>query len=215
MRLIALRALSVDANVPADYARLLRLARAGDASSLGRLLEMYGSYLALLARMHIGKQLQSRVDPSDLVQETFAEASHRFGQFRGSTESELVGWLRQILASKILDTVRRNIGAERRDVRLEQQLANELSDTFCRLGKALIAPQSSPSEQAAKREHAVLLAMAMSELPEDYREVLVLRNLQGLTFPEVAQQMGRSLDSVKNLWTRALTKLRHSLGNSI
>ena len=80
--------------------------------------------------------------------------------------------------------------------------------------QGFVTPQSSPSQQAARREEAVRLADVLCQLPEDYRDVLVLRHLEGLSFPDVAQRMGRSLDSVKNLWARALARLRDSLGDS-
>ena len=60
-------------------------------------------------------------------------------------------------------------------------------------------------------EAAVILADAMAELPEDYRQVVVLRNIEGKTFPEIAQKMDRSLNSVKNLWFRAFDRLRELL----
>src|SRR5262249_1062122 len=60
---------------------------------------------------------------------------------------------------------------------------------------------------------AVLLADALGRLPADYREVLILRHLEGLTFPEVAARMGRSLDSVEKLWARALPRLRRAFGD--
>jgi RNA polymerase sigma-70 factor (ECF subfamily) len=90
-------------------------------------------------------------------------------------------------------------------------LAAELDESSRALNDGLVAPHSSPSHQAARREQAVLLADALGRLPEDYREVLILRHLEGLSFPHVARRMGRSLDSVKNLWTRALAQLRHTL----
>jgi RNA polymerase sigma-70 factor (ECF subfamily) len=80
------------------------------------------------------------------------------------------------------------------------------------LESALQAKTSSPSRQAARREQGVLLAAALEQLPAAYREVIILRHLEGMTFPEVAGRMGRSLDSVKNLWARALAQLRRSLG---
>ena len=58
----------------------------------------------------------------------------------------------------------------------------------------------------------MLLADALGQLPDDYREVLILHHLEGLTFPEVARRLGRTLDSVKNLWLRGLARLRRSLG---
>lgn len=197
------------------YRELLRLARAGDGTCQGQLLAMYRAYLALLARRQIGLRLQGKMDASDLVQETFLAATGGFDRFRGTTEAELVAWLRQIMASKIADSVRRNIGARCRDVRLERHLTDQLDRSSQALSQALAAPQSSPSGHAARREQAVLLADALETLPEDYREVLVLRHLEELSFPEVAQHMDRTLDSVKNLWTRALTRLRRGMGDQV
>jgi RNA polymerase sigma-70 factor (ECF subfamily) len=63
-----------------------------------------------------------------------------------------------------------------------------------------------------RREQAVVLANALEQLPEHYREIILLHEFQDLSFPEVSRRMGRTVDSVKNLWTRALTQLRHLLG---
>src|SRR5438270_4361661 len=106
-----------------DPEHLLRGARAGDAATLGRLLELYRRYLGLLARVQIGQRLQGKIDASDLVQETFLEAHRNFPRFRGTTEAELVSWLRQILAAKLADLLRRYLGTQGRDVRLERDLA--------------------------------------------------------------------------------------------
>jgi RNA polymerase sigma-70 factor (ECF subfamily) len=79
----------------------------------------------------------------------------------------------------------------------------------------LVAQQSSPSQQAVRREQSVLLADALARLPEEWRELLVLRHLEGLTFPEVAQRLGRTIDSVKKQWPRALAGLRRMLGGPV
>jgi RNA polymerase sigma-70 factor (ECF subfamily) len=189
---------------------LLVLARQ-DKVALGELLEQYRSYLTLLVRAQIGRGLQSKVDPADLIQDTFLEVHRTFAAFRGSTEGEFVGWLRQILASHLAMLVRRYYGSQRRDIRLERQLALELDESSRVLDEALAAPHTSPSRQAARRELAVLLAQALEGLPPDYREVLILRHLEGLGFAEVARRMGRSTDSVQKLWSRALPRLRRSL----
>jgi RNA polymerase sigma-70 factor (ECF subfamily) len=199
---------------PDDPEQLLRLARAGQGPALGQLLELYRAYLALLARLQIGRRLRGKVDAEDLVQETFLQAHHHFAQFHGTTEAELLGWLRQILVSRLMDLLRRFVGARRRDVRLERSLAAELDQSSRILDQGLVAPQSSPSQQAARREQAVLLADALDGLPEDYREVIILHHLEDLPFPEVARRMGRTLDSVKNLWIRSLARLRRSLGGA-
>ena len=80
------------------------------------------------------------------------------------------------------------------------------------MGGALAASQSTPSQHVSKREQAVLLADALANLPEDYREVIILRHLEALPFAQVAERMGRSEDSVQKLWVRSLAALRRSLG---
>src|SRR5947199_10526972 len=108
---------------------LLEEARSGDAVALGRLLEQYRHYLALLARLQIGRRLQGKVDASDLVQETFLDAHRHFPQFRGTTEGEFVSWLRQILAGRVALLVRHYHGTQRRDLNLEPQIAGELDQS--------------------------------------------------------------------------------------
>jgi RNA polymerase sigma-70 factor (ECF subfamily) len=195
----------------ADPAELLRAARAGDQAAFGTLLRLYERYLALLARLRIGRELQGKADPADVVQETFLEAHRNFGAFRGETEPELLAWLRQILATRLADLVRRYVGAKGRDVRLEQRLAAELDESAGGLDNVLVASATSPSRQAVRREQSVRLADALDALPEHYREVIILRHLEGLPFAEVAGRMGRSEDSVQKLWLRALGLLRQSL----
>jgi RNA polymerase sigma-70 factor, ECF subfamily len=197
----------------ADRGELLRRARAGDAAARGAVLEQFRPYLALLARLQIDRRLQGKADPADLVQETFLEAHKSFPRFRGETEAELAAWLRRVLAANLVDLVRRFLRAKRRDVRLERALAEDLDHSSRAIGQALAAPHSTPSQQAVRREQDVLLAEALGRLPEDYREVLILHHLEGLGHPAIAQRMGRTIDSVKNLWARALAKLRRSLGD--
>src|SRR6516162_7631931 len=117
--------------------QLLPRARAGDGRALGELLELYRNYLALLARLQIGRRLQGKVDDSDLIQETFLEAHRHFGRFRGTTEAELMSWLRQILAGVVANLLRRYYGTQRRDVRLERQLADDLARSSQALGGGL------------------------------------------------------------------------------
>ncbi len=197
-----------------DPEQMIQEARAGIEAALGSLLDLYRNYLRLLARLEIGRQLQGKLDASDLVQETFLEAHRHFARFQGTSEAQLVSWLRQILAAKVANLLRHYLGTQGRDVRLERELAANLDNSSRALGEQLIAPWSSPSQQAARREQAVLLADALERLPADYREVIVLRHLEGQSFPEVARCMGRSVDSVQKLWLRALARLRRVFGES-
>lgn len=197
-----------------DPEGLLRQAKAGDEATLGRLLELYRRYLSLLARVQIGRRLQGKVDASDIVQETFLEAHRSFPRFRGGTEAEFIGWLRQILAMNLADLLRRYFATQGRDVRLEREIQDALDQSSVLLDRGLASPHSSPSQQAVRREQGVLLADALDKLPPDYREVLVLRHLEGLSFPEVAGRMGRSQDSVEKLWMRGLAKLKQVMGGA-
>jgi RNA polymerase sigma-70 factor (ECF subfamily) len=197
---------------PADPEKLLRRAQAGDNAARGELLELYRNYLTLLARLQIGRRLQGKVDDADLVQETFLNAHRDFASFRGTTEGEFMAWLRQILAANLAQLVRRYLGTQRRDVRLERDLAGELDKSSQALGHGLPASSSTPSQRAARREQAVLLADALGRLPGDYREVIILRYLERLPLADVAARMRRSVDSVKKLWTRGLVQLRRALG---
>jgi RNA polymerase sigma-70 factor, ECF subfamily len=198
-----------------DPEQLLTEARREGGEVVGQLLELYRNYLTLLARGQIRRDLQGRVDDSDVVQETYLAAHRDFAKFRGTTEAELVGWLRQILAARLADLVRHHLRAKRRDARLEQRLADELDRSSRALGASLVDRQPSPSQQAARREQGVILADALKALPPDYSEVIVLRHIEGLSFPEAAQRMGRSAAAVEKLWVRALVRLRRTLGRDL
>ena len=200
----------------ADPIELIARARRGDETALGRLLEQSRNYLKLLARLQIDRQLQGKADASDVVQETFMEAVNDFAAFRGSSEGEWLAWLRRILACNLANLVRHYRGTRRRDIRLERALAAELDQSSEGLDRALVAhQQASPWEQAARREQSVVLADLLEQLPPDYRDAIVLRQLEGHSFPEVARRMGRTLDSVKKLWVRGLSRLRDTLGEPL
>jgi RNA polymerase sigma-70 factor (ECF subfamily) len=203
----------MDGAVTADCTTLLAHARAGDAAARGALLESHRPYLTLLARVQIGRHLQGKADPADIVQETFLEAHRDLAAFRGSTAAEFAAWLRQVLARNLANLLRRYYGTRARDPRLERSLAADLDQSSLALGAVPAAAESTPSRQAARREDAVRLAAALAGLPPDYRDVLVYRYLDGLPFPQVAARMGRSLDSVEKLWVRALARLRKAMGD--
>ena len=192
---------------------LLVLAKAGDGAALGRLLERYRNYVGLLIQLQVGRRLRSKVDIEDLLQEIWLEIHRKIGLFRGGSEREFLTWARRLIGSILANQVRHYFGTKRRDLRLERALIDELNHSSRSLDESLVAPQSSPSQQAVRREQAVLLADALQELPEDYREVIILRQLEGLSFPDVARRMDRTEDSVKNVWLRALARLRRTLEN--
>jgi len=195
-----------------DITNLLRLAKNGQGAQLGEILEAYSRYLTLLARVQIGRRLQGKVDPADVVQEVFLEVHRQFPHFRGETEAEFLAWMRKILAGQLALVMRKYLGTQARDIKLEQQLEAQVDRSSQMLDGALAASISTPSQRASRKEQALLLSQALDRLDEDYREVIILRHLEGLGFDEVARRMERSADSVQKLWVRALGKLRQSLG---
>ena len=197
-----------------DLRPLLDRCRGGDRAAIGNLLEGYTHYLSLLARVHIGRWLRGKVDAGDVVQETCLEATRQMGAFRGTSEGELLAWLRRILAGQIALTVRRYLGSKGRDATLERDLAVQLDQSSQIMDGGLMTTYSTPSQHAARREQLLLLADALAKLKPDYREVIILRHFESLGFAEVAQRLNRSEDSVQKLWVRALAELRQHLGGA-
>ena len=192
---------------------LLHQARAGDEAARGRLLELYRNYLRFMARALISQPLQARLDASDVVQETFLKAYREFTGFLGSSEPELVAWLRQILVRTVADQVKRH-RARGRDYRREEPLEAVLDRSSAVFQERLAARLSSPSGHAIRREQAVVLADALETLPPDYREVFVLRILEHVPIEEIAARMNRSVNAVRKLWTRAMVALEKALENT-
>lgn len=194
-----------------ETSRLLSAAKNGEAESLGQLLEMYLNYLKLLARTQLDQKLQGRTSPSDVVQETLLEAHRDFPQFRGNHPEEFLGWLRRILINNLARVVQRHVLAEKRDVRREisiDDVGADVERSTARLVAVLADAGNSPSSDAQKHEAGLVLADELAELNADYRDVIVLRHLEGLSFADVAGKMGRTSGAVRMLWMRAIAQLR-------
>jgi RNA polymerase sigma-70 factor (ECF subfamily) len=181
-----------------------------EGENLGLPLERFRHYLLLLARLHLGGRLQAKLDPSDVVQETLLEAYRKQAQFRGTSDAELAGWLRQALAHCIADALRA-FGRAKRDLALEHSLEAALDESSARLAAVLAADQSSPSQRAAHQEQLVRLAEALAELPDDQRQAVEMKHLQGYSVAVIAQRMGRSETAVGGLLRRGMTALRQRL----
>jgi RNA polymerase sigma-70 factor (ECF subfamily) len=195
-----------------EHESLLTLAKAGCGPALGRLLSRFRDPLAEQARAQLGPRLRVKLDVDDILQEVALEAYRDIGQFRGRSEAEFLAWLRKILDTILLNQVRRYFGTRRRDLRREQWIKGDLEDSSWIGEQMLSVPHTTPSQQVARHERALQVAAAVATLPAIYREVVALRHREGLSFPEVARRMGRTEDSVKNVWVRALRRLRDSLG---
>lgn len=190
--------------------RLIERAQLGDRAAVDSLLQLYRNYLHLLARTQIDMHLVRQLNPSDVVQETLLRAFRHFAQFRGGTEAELLAWLRRILARCLADQSR-YARAQQRDGRREVAWEATCDHSSQQLTALVADNQGTPSELAIRREQCVVLADALARLPDDYREVIVLRHLERIEFTEVAARMGRSSGAVRMLWARALERLRTEL----
>jgi RNA polymerase sigma-70 factor (ECF subfamily) len=185
--------------------------RGGDPAALERFAQRYRPWLALLAQLQANGRLQEKFDPSDLVQQTLLEACRDLPKFQGSTEAELRAWLRQILAHVLAHEIRRYEGVQQRDVDLEVSLDQDLARSSMKLNEILANSGSSPSQRAAQNEQELRLAEVLARLPQEHREVIILRNMEGLPHEEVARRMGRSVGAVRMLWLRALAGLRAAM----
>ncbi|WP_166826080.1 sigma-70 family RNA polymerase sigma factor [Thalassoroseus pseudoceratinae] len=199
-----------NASVP-SLADLLDSARQGDAEARDQLFARCRSFVGVLAQAQVESWLQRRVDPSDIVQQTLLDAHRDFDQFRGQTEAEWLAWLKQILKHNTQDIVRRYRGTQKRQQQREVSWNKARPNNSHDHDPQPAASDGSPSQAAMRNEMELRIADAVSRLPNDYREVIILRNLQRLPFDQIADQLGRSRPATQMLWTRAVQKLRDHL----
>jgi RNA polymerase sigma-70 factor (ECF subfamily) len=173
-------------------------------------LARYRGYLQVLARLRLGRRLRGRLDPSDLVQQTLLKAHQASGSCQAQDEAGREAWLRRILNNTIADELRRH-GRGRRDSARDRSILASLDESSIRLEAWLKADQSSPSQQAIRREQLLALGEALESMPEDQRRAIELHHLQGDSLADVALRMGRSEASVAGLLRRGLRNLNERL----
>lgn len=202
---------------PSPFAQLLEEAQQGCQGSWGMLLERYRHYLTLQARLQLRRRLRSKTSPEDVVQETFVRALRNCTQFRGESEGELLEWLRTILASRLAEQVRLYLGTKARDVRLEWEFGEALgrsSDAWGALAEQLGSSADSPGRKAVRRELSVVLANALANLPEHYREAVILRYMEEVTTDEALARTGWTADAYQKNIQRGLARLAILLGDA-
>ncbi|MBI5396697.1 MAG: sigma-70 family RNA polymerase sigma factor [Verrucomicrobia bacterium] len=192
---------------------LLARAKAGNTADVERLFARCRNYLGVVARAQVESWLRAKADASDIVQETMMQAHRDFAKFRGATEAEWLAWLRKILAHNVADFVRRYRGTEKRQQRLEVPLAPPPDHSSIAASLEPRDPGETPTQEIMRLEREFQVADALTRLPEDYQEVIVLRNLERLPFEGVAQRMGRSRPATQMLWMRAVRKLQEELAH--
>jgi RNA polymerase sigma-70 factor, ECF subfamily len=174
-------------------------------------LMRYEPWLKLLARLEMDSRFQSKFSTSDAVQQTLLEAWQGWARFRGTSEAQRMAWVRQILAHQLARLGRQYAGTQKRAIGREVSFEQSLDAMSQKLAALLPDKGDSPSAPVLREEQQTLVAQLLERLPHDYREVLILRNLENLPHEEVARRMGRSVGAVRMLWIRALAQLRQEL----
>lgn len=193
---------------------LLADAKAGNSVALGSLFALYQNYIRLLAATQLRARLRVRASASDVAQDTFLKAHRGFDEFRGNSGGEFVVWLRSILSHQLQYLIQQNVTAQARDVRREislEDIGRWMDQSSAKMDAVLVANDPSPATQFDQHERSVRVADAMAALPDDYREIIMLRSIEELGYPEIAEQFGRSQGAVRMLWLRAIEALRDAL----
>jgi RNA polymerase sigma-70 factor (ECF subfamily) len=181
-----------------------------DPGDFGPALARCRPYLRVLAQLNQDPRLRSKLDASDLVQQTLLQAHQAVAQFRGHDEKELRAWLRQILARNLAHAAR-DFGRDKRDIGRERSLQASLDASSARIEGWLMAQQSSPSQKAVHHEQMARLADALANLSDAQREAVVLHYWQDWPVAAIAEHLGRSTVAVAGLLKRGLHQLRDQL----
>ncbi len=202
-----------------DFQRLLVSARQGDSQALGLLLQWYTHYLTILATSQLDRRIRRRVSPSDVVQDVLLAAHRDFGDFRGNSQPELLMWIRRILINTLHRSFETHVKAGKRDIRREvsiDTISQSVDHSACQLLTLLQDRVASPSARMTAEEDALVLANQLGKLRPAYRDVIVYRVVQGLSFDEIGEAMGKSTTAVRMLWLRALDAFKvHGSGKRV
>jgi RNA polymerase sigma-70 factor (ECF subfamily) len=197
---------------PPDTEELLRRAGRGDRPARGALLQRHRGRLRRMVALRLDPRLAARVDPSDVVQETLAEADRRLDAYLHERPLPFYPWLRQLAWDRLIEQHRRHVRAGRRSVQREEAEAPGLSAaSVLELAERLLDAADSPSAALQRQELAEQVRSALDRLAEADREVLVLRYLEQLPAREVAGVLGVSEAAAKKRALRALQRLRDLL----
>lgn len=192
-----------------DVDEWMAAARCGANDAMGQLLECCRQYLLSVANAELDAHLRAKGGASDLVQETFLEAVRIFDRFHGGSLEELQRWLRAILCNKLATFTRGYRETAKR--RIDQEVGLGGHATYAEPADSI----PTPSSMMMHAEQATALTAALGRLPEHYRQVIVWRQLEDLSFEAIAGRLGRSEAAVRKLWWRALKCLEQEMGEAL
>lgn len=190
---------------PSSHRELIGRVKRGDEIALGELLSLHRNWLKDIAAKGLQGRVPSRMDASDVVQQTLLSVVKQIHQFTGSTSGEFQQWLKRIHERNIQDALRRHVHARKRRTSVEIPLSSV--DAFCDL------QQNSPGHNVIRSERAEELERILETLPDDQAKAVKLRHLEGWSLARMATHFGRSRDSVASLLKRGVENLRKRVRN--
>jgi len=186
---------------------LVTLAKGGDEPALGRLCSVYGERIRRIIRLRMGAEIRPRLDSMDLVQDALISALGGLKDFTYKNEGDFLRWLVRITQNQLRDNLDK-IYTDKRDIRKEVRLENYGPTTdggF--IGNPAPIQVTTPSVIMSKKEDLDKLEQAIDKLKPDYKEVIVLAKIDGLSYKEIADKLGKTIDSVAHLLSRAMLAL--------
>lgn len=176
----------------------------------GNDLEKFRSVLLIQLRSAFqNPAFRTRFSHSDIVGETMVRAWKERNQFEGKTDGELFQWLSRIMTNILNDTVR-HARAAKRDIHLERSI-NQLVESSRRIENVFSQSQVTPSQVMMQREDVFQLADALTKLPEDQRDAIVMKHIHGKKINEIAEEMSKTPKAVMGLLNRGRNALRQLL----
>lgn len=190
-----------------------------DASSKLSLDEMFQRFrprLRALIDLRIDRRIRARVDPSDVIQETFADAVRRYPEYVQKGQMPPYLWLRFLTLQQLLIAHRKHLSVKARSAAIEVPLEviRAMSVETDSVVESLLSDGSSPSEKVVRNEELQQLTLAIEQMEPTDREILVLRHFEQMDFPEIAAVVEMSYEAVASRYRRALKKLGSVLNRS-
>ncbi len=191
---------------------LVRRARTGDSSAANRLIDRHRHRLRRMIAVRMDRRLVRRLDPSDVVQETLVEAHRLLPEYLRDRPMPFYPWLRQIAWNRLIDLHRRHVLSKRRAVHREVAVELPLDEQSAyHLADLLLARDPAPSARLLREELRYRVRKAIDRLPAEFREVLILRQIEQLSVEEIAAVLSIPEGTVKSRHFRALAQLREML----
>jgi RNA polymerase sigma-70 factor (subfamily 1) len=186
--------------------------RQHDLRALDEYLASHRRPLVAFIDRQLGAALRRKIEVDDVFQEVSVEAVRSLAEAE-LAERDIFGWLCQIAERRIIDAHRRFFGAQKRDAGREVPLGHASDDSqHAALINMLVASMTTATQALSRKGHEMRLLEALASLPEDQREALRLRYVEGLPSKEIAERLGKTDGAVRVMLTRSLGRLQQILG---